>query len=65
MVGVGLLRRKNCARYSALVLATIAMLLPVIGTLPGVYVVWVLTPPDVRTRFPMRGSGTENGALST
>ena len=49
--GWGLLERRPWARTLAIVVAIIALLNPIIGTLLGIYTLWVLLPSDAEAEW--------------
>jgi hypothetical protein len=57
VTGIGLLKFKNWARILGLVLSVIKLLNIPIGTVLGVYGLWVLLSPETETLF-QEGAGT-------
>jgi len=55
IVGFGLLEHQSWARSLAIVVAVIALLNPILGTLLGIYTLWVLMPSDAEAES--RGMG--------
>ena len=49
--GWGLLERRPWARTLAIVVAIIALLNPILGTLLGIYTLWVLLPSDAEAEW--------------
>ena len=45
-VGWGLLRRERWARIAAIVMGVLALFHPILGTLLGIYTLWVLLPAE-------------------
>jgi len=45
-VGWGLLRRESWARIAAIVMGALALFHPIVGTLLGIYTLWVLLPAE-------------------
>jgi hypothetical protein len=43
VAGIGVLRHKNWARYLAIAMSVLDLLAPPIGTVLGIYSIWVLT----------------------
>jgi len=51
VVGFGLIERRPWARTLAIVVAIIALLHPILGTVLGIYTLWVLLPGDAETEY--------------
>lgn len=51
MVGFGLMERRPWARTLAIVVAIIALLNPILGTVLGIYTLWVLLPSDAEAEY--------------
>jgi hypothetical protein len=51
VVGFGLMERRPWARTMAIVVAIIALLHPILGTILGIYTLWVLLPGDAETEY--------------
>ena len=51
VVGFGLIERRPWARTLAIVVATIALLHPILGTVLGIYTLWVLLPGDAEVEY--------------
>lgn len=55
IVGIGLLKRQNWARIIAMVLGVINLFNVPVGTILGVYTLWVLLNPHVTEEFSDNG----------
>ena len=53
IAGFGLMERRPWARTLAIVVAIIALLNPVLGTILGIYTLWVLLPAEAETEYGM------------
>lgn len=62
VAGIGLLARKAWARYLAIVLAVLNLLNAPVGTVIGIYALWVLMQDDAATFFE-RDSRLSSGQL--
>ena len=51
VVGFGLMERRAWARTLALVVGIIALLNPILGTVLGIYTLWVLLPGDAEAEY--------------
>jgi hypothetical protein len=51
VAGWGLLERRQWARSLAIVVAIIAILNPILGTVLGIYTLWVLLPSDAEAEW--------------
>ena len=51
VVGFGLMERRAWARTLALVVGIIALLNPILGTVLGIYKLWVLLPGDAEAEY--------------
>jgi hypothetical protein len=51
VAGWGLLERRPWARTLAIVVAIIALLNPILGTILGIYTLWVLLPSDAEAEW--------------
>jgi hypothetical protein len=51
VVGFGLMERRPWARTMAIVVAIIALLHPILGTVLGIYTLWVLLPGDAEVEY--------------
>jgi hypothetical protein len=51
IVGFGLIERRPWARTLAIVVAIIALLNPILGTVLGIYTLWVLLPADSEAEY--------------
>jgi hypothetical protein len=51
VVGFGLMERRPWARTMAIVVAIIALLHPILGTVLGIYTLWVLLPADAEADY--------------
>lgn len=51
VVGFGLIERRPWARTLAIVVGIIALLHPILGTLLGIYTLWVLLPADAEAEY--------------
>ncbi len=51
IVGFGLMERRPWARTLAIVVAIIALLNPILGTVLGIYTLWVLLPADAEVEY--------------
>ena len=51
IAGFGLMERRPWARTLAIVVAIIALLNPVLGTILGIYTLWVLLPAEAETEY--------------
>jgi hypothetical protein len=51
VVGFGLMERRPWARTLAIVVAIIALLHPILGTVLGIYTLWVLLPGDAEAEY--------------
>ena len=51
VVGFGLLERRPWARTLAIVVGIIALLHPILGTVLGIYTLWVLLPGDAEVEY--------------
>jgi hypothetical protein len=51
VVGFGLIERRPWARTLAIVVAIIALLHPILGTVLGIYTLWVLLPGDAEAEY--------------
>ncbi|HEV2688153.1 MAG TPA: hypothetical protein VGV35_06355 [Bryobacteraceae bacterium] len=51
IVGFGLIERRPWARTLAIVLAVVALLNPILGTILGIYTLWVLMPSDAESEY--------------
>jgi len=61
VAGVGLLKRQNWARILALVLSIFDLLLFPIGTIIGIYSIWVLAQRETEVLFGCCASNTTQG----
>ena len=51
VVGFGLMERRPWARTMAIVVGIIALLHPILGTILGIYTLWVLLPGDAEAEY--------------
>jgi hypothetical protein len=51
VVGFGLIERRPWARTIAIVVGIIALLNPILGTVLGIYTLWVLLPGDAEAEY--------------
>jgi hypothetical protein len=51
VAGWGLMERRPWARTFAIIVAVIALLNPILGTVLGIYTLWVLLPADAETEW--------------
>src|SRR5580693_5498993 len=51
VVGFGLMERRPWARTLAIVVGIIALLNPILGTILGIYTLWVLLPGDAEVEY--------------
>jgi hypothetical protein len=51
VVGFGLIERRPWARTMAIVVGIIALLNPILGTVLGIYTLWVLLPGDAEAEY--------------
>ncbi len=51
VVGFGLIERRQWARTLAIVVGIIALLHPILGTVLGIYTLWVLLPGDAEVEY--------------
>jgi hypothetical protein len=51
VVGFGLMERRPWARTMAIVVGIIALLHPVLGTVLGIYTLWVMLPADAEAEY--------------
>jgi hypothetical protein len=51
VVGFGLMERRPWARTMAIVVGIIALLNPILGTVLGIYTLWVLLPGDAEVEY--------------
>ncbi|HLK20304.1 MAG TPA: zinc ribbon domain-containing protein [Bryobacteraceae bacterium] len=51
VVGFGLMERRPWARTLAIVVGIIALLHPILGTILGIYTLWVLLPGDAEAEY--------------
>jgi hypothetical protein len=51
VVGFGLMERRPWARTMAIVVGIIALLNPILGTVLGIYTLWVLLPADAEVEY--------------
>jgi hypothetical protein len=51
IVGFGLMERRPWARTMAIVVGIIALLNPILGTVLGIYTLWVLLPADAEAEY--------------
>jgi uncharacterized membrane protein YdfJ with MMPL/SSD domain len=51
VVGFGLIERRPWARTLAIVVGIIALLHPILGTVLGIYTLWVLLPGDAEAEY--------------
>jgi len=51
VVGFGLMERRPWARTLAIVVAIVALLHPILGTVLGIYTLWVLLPSDGEAEY--------------
>lgn len=51
IVGFGLMERRPWARTMAIVVAIIALFNPILGTILGIYTLWVLLPSDAESEY--------------
>jgi hypothetical protein len=51
VVGFGLMERRPWARTMAIVVGIIALLNPILGTVLGIYTLWVLLPADAEAEY--------------
>jgi hypothetical protein len=51
VVGFGLIERRPWARTLAIVVAIIALFNPILGTLLGIYTLWVLLPAEAEAEY--------------
>jgi hypothetical protein len=51
VVGFGLMERRPWARTMAIVVGIIALLHPVLGTVLGIYMLWVMLPGDAEAEY--------------
>ena len=51
VVGFGLIERRPWARTMAIIVAIFALLNPILGTVLGIYTLWVLLPADAEAEY--------------